>query len=293
MGLSKMSGARLEGKVALVTGASRGVGRGVAISLAREGAFVYLTARSYEENQVEKRLPGSLQSVKQEIIDAGGECCCVQCDHTNDDQTRAVIEQIKKEKGKLDILVNNAFAIPKPAAKFFHQPFYSQPIEFLDTVMNVGVRNHYVCTVLAAELLMASKGLVVNISSPGGQNRLFNVSYGVSKCALDRMAVDMGHDLQPKGVTCISLWPGMVKTERMLMGAELMGGMEKVQNEGESPEFVGLVVAALASDEHRLKRTARIWTTRKLASEYGVKDGEKEWPVIDEDEPQNIFSKTP
>ena len=153
--------------------------------------------------------------------------------------------------------------------------------------MNVGVRNHYVCATLAADLLIASEGVIVNISSGGGQQHLFNVCYGVSKCAVDRMAVAMAIDLKPKGVACISLWPGMVKTERMIMGAELMGGLDKVEETGESPEFVGSVIAAFASDPHRMNRTALIWSTRNLAQQYGVTDHGKAWPVEAEEEPQN------
>uniref|UniRef100_A0A7S4IUB1 Uncharacterized protein n=1 Tax=Vannella robusta TaxID=1487602 RepID=A0A7S4IUB1_9EUKA len=283
----------LSGQVALVTGASRGVGKGIAIALAKEGALVYMTARSYEENQVEKRLPGSLLSVEHEIKELGGNCRCIQCDHTDDEQTKKVFETIEKEQGKLHILVNNAFAIPKPASEFFHKPFYTQPIHFFDTVTQVGLRNHYVCAVLASKMLIESKGMIINISSAGGQTHLFNTCYGVTKCALDRMAVDMAIDLKPQEVFCISLWPGMVKTERMIMGAALMGGIDKVNEEGESPEFVGRVIAALGSDSDRMSRTGKIWTTRKLASEYNVTDiNGKQWPVDEDSEPQNFVKSS-
>jgi len=277
------------GRVALVTGASRGVGKGIAVALAKAGAFVYLTARSYSEHQIEKRLPGSLQQVEGEIIQQGGQCKCLQADHTNDQDTKRVIDLIKEEKNQLDILVNNAFAIPKPAGQFFGQPFYTQPIEFFDTVTKVGLRNHYVCTVYASEMLIQSKGLVVNISSAGGQNYLFNVSYGVTKCAVDKLSVDMAHDFQPHGVCCICLWPGVVKTERMVMGAALMGGIDKVEATGESPHFVGDIVAALATDPQKMDKTGKIWSTRRLGQIYSVSDGDKIWDIDPANEPENIF----
>jgi len=276
----------LDGRVALVTGGSRGVGRGVAVALAKAGAKVYVTARSVEENSVEKRLPGSLASLEEEISAAGGSCTVLKCDHTQDDQTAAVVEQIRTAHGRLDILVNNAFAIPKPAKLFFHQPFYAQPVSFFDSVATVGLRNHYVATHYASDLLFAAEGLVVNVSSAGGQHYGFCTAYGTTKAALDRMSLDMARDLRPKNVACISLWPGAVKTERMVMGAELMGGIEKVE-QGESPEFVGRVIAGLFADEARMAKSAKIWSTRRLAKEYGIVDVDgRELPL--EIEPEQI-----
>eukprot|EP01095_Lingulamoeba_sp_RSL-Kostka_P006483 TRINITY_DN2034_c0_g1_i1.p1 TRINITY_DN2034_c0_g1~~TRINITY_DN2034_c0_g1_i1.p1 ORF type:complete len:297 (-),score=103.94 TRINITY_DN2034_c0_g1_i1:283-1173(-) len=261
--------------VCLVTGATRGVGKGIALAFGEKKYTVYITGRTVEEFTIEKRLGGSLNQTKAEVEALGGICIPIKADSSNDDEMKAVLDQIEEEQGHLDILVNNAFRVPKPASQFFSKPFFEQDTRFLDEQYNVGCRNHFVLSTLACPLLFKANrtSLIVNISSAGGQNHLFSVSYGMIKTMVDRMSVDMGIELKEhnKNTACISLWPGVVKTERMILGAKLMGGKETVEK-GETPQFVGRTIAALYNDENILEKSGKIWSTRKLGDLFNVTD---------------------
>ena len=207
----------LEGKVALVTGASRGIGRGIALQLGEAGATVYVTGRapaaSYSQTDP-KELP-SLEQTAKEIFERGGKSHPVYCDHANSDDVRRLFKRIEQEQGGiLNILVNNAYsAVPQLIANAGKKFWECEP-EYWDEVNEVGLRNTYFCATLAARLMVPQRdGLIVNISSAGGLQYLFSVPYGVGKTATDRMAADMGFELKAHNVTCISLWPGFVHTE--------------------------------------------------------------------------------
>ncbi|TMS33734.1 hypothetical protein L596_001438 [Steinernema carpocapsae] len=285
---------RLEGQVALVTGASRGIGRGIALQLGEAGATVYITGRKPTESlsSTNNDVP-SLEKTAKDIRDRGGEAIHVYCDHSNDQEVKELFERISNENGQtLDILVNNAFSgitsIERAAGKKF---FECDPLMW-DDINNVGLRNAYICATYAAKMMVPRRsGLIVNISSAGGLQYFFNVAYGVGKCAMDRMAADMAIDLKNLGVTCVSLWPGMAKTElgiQMVKAGVLPKAtgmkqslLEKSIMKGETPEFAGRAVVALASDRYVNKKSGRILITADLANEYGFKD-------IDGSKPMNM-----
>jgi len=253
---------RLAGKVAVVTGASRGVGRGVALALGAEGATVYVTGRTVEPKP---GVVGSLKETAAEIDDRGGRGHAVRCDHGNDDDVRELFTLVREREGTLDVLVNNVFATP--SGPVFDTPFWEQPIAFWDTMHTVGLRSHYVASVFAAPLMLEHGGLVANVSSFGGASYQVNVAYGVGKAGVDRLARDMARDLRPHGVCAVSLYPGIVRTERVLSG-ELPFSTEV----SESPELTGRAIAALYLDPDRLEQTGKVHVVAELAERYGFRD---------------------
>jgi len=258
---------RLDGKTAIVTGATRGVGRGVALELASQGASVYVTGRTQREG--ESRHPGSLESVAAEARQLGGTLVGIVCDHRDDAQVSAVFERVLRERGRLDLMVNNAFLIPDDLDP--NLPFWESKLDCWDDMHQVGARSAYVGTWLAAKAMVRQKqGLIVNISSQGARYFAVHPAYGAAKAALDRMARDTAHQLEPHGVAAIALWPSYVTTERILaLDAEQWG----LDLEGaESPRFAGRAIAALLLDAGVMRRTGRSVTTRRLADEYGFTD---------------------
>jgi dehydrogenase/reductase SDR family protein 1 len=260
----------LAGQVAIVTGASRGVGKGIALGLGEAGATVYVTGRSVERGA----LPGTIGETAAEVGARGGRGIAAACDHSDDTQVANLIARVNREQGRLDILVNNAFAVPE--GKLL-APFWELPIEQWDVMHRVGLRSHYVATWHAAKLMIAQKlGLVVNVSSFGAKIQAVNVAYGVGKAGVDRMTRDMGRELQAHGVTVVSLWPGVVKTERLLADPERLGFD---MTNAESPLLSGRAVAAIAEDPERLARTGQALIVAELAKEYGFTEADGSAPV--------------
>ncbi len=253
----------LAGKVAVVTGASRGVGRGAALGLGEAGATVYVTGRTVSAGP----LPGTVHETAAQVTALGGRGVAVPCDHAVDAEVEALIERVVREQGKIDVLVNNAFAVPDGKLQ---APFWELPIDFWDAMHRVGLRSHYVASVFAARhMVRARRGLIVNISSFGAKVYAVNVPYGVGKAGVDRMSRDMGRELSPHDVTAVSLWPGIVKTERLLLEPERLGFDTST---GESPQFTGRAIAALASDAEVKKKTGQALVVAELAEEYGFTD---------------------
>jgi dehydrogenase/reductase SDR family protein 1 len=253
----------LEGVVAVVTGASRGVGKGIALGLGEAGATVYVTGRSVEASA----LPGTVGETAAEVTRLGGRGIALPCDHGDDAAVKAVFEQVAAEAGRLDVLVNNAFAIPE--GRLIGR-FWELPLSHWDTLHAVGLRSHYVAAVFAAPMLMASgRGLLVNVSSFGAKLYAVNVAYGVGKAGVDRMSRDMARELRPHGVAAVSIWPGIVKTERLMREPERLGFNPQG---GESPQLSGRAVAALAADPQRMAKTGQAIVVAELALEYGFKD---------------------
>jgi len=276
----------LSGKVCLVTGATRGIGKGIALKLGEAGATVYVTGRTLAPPP--GKVGGSLQETAQEIRERGGQCIPVVCNHADMDDVERLFEQINREQnGRLDVLVNNAYSAVQTIMDARGIKFYERPPTMWDEVNNVGLRNHYFCTVYAARLMVArGEGLIVNVSSAGGLRYLFNVPYGVGKEALDRMSVDCGHELRKQNVAVISLWPGPVKTEMINANIEHENADPKLAKsfeDGETPEFSGQCVVKLASDPNIMSRTGRIITTSDIADQHGLVD-------VDGTKPFNLFS---
>jgi dehydrogenase/reductase SDR family protein 1 len=253
---------KLEGQIALVTGASRGVGKGIARGLGEAGATVYVTGRSVEPGAI----PGTIGETAAEVTALGGRGIAVACDLADDAAVAALFARLHAEHGALDILVNNAFAVP---SERIVAPFWELPIDQWDTMHTVGLRSHYVAAWHAAPAMIArGRGLVVNVSSFGAKITAVNVAYGVGKAGVDRMSRDMAKDLGTHGVTVVSIWPGIVRTERHL--AEQLG-LDPVKM-GESAQFSGRGVAALAADPARHGKTGQALVVAELAREYGFTD---------------------
>jgi dehydrogenase/reductase SDR family member 1 len=258
--------APLAGKIAIVTGASRGVGRGIALGLGEAGATVYVTGRS-TAGHATTALPGTVDETAADVTRLGGRGIAVRCDHAVDADVAALFARVDAEAGRVDILVNNAFAIPDGNLVV---PFWECPISFWDTMHTVGLRSHYVAAVHAARRMVAQKsGLIVNVSSFGAKIYAVNVAYGVGKAGVDRMSRDMGRELRPHGVTAVSLWPGVVKTERLQIEPERF---PFDQSNAESPQFSGRAVAALAADPALLRHTGQALVVAELAETYGFTD---------------------
>jgi NAD(P)-dependent dehydrogenase (short-subunit alcohol dehydrogenase family) len=263
----------LHKKVALVTGASRGIGKGIAQALGTAGATVYVTGRTEDPNHATVPLPGTIHETAALVTQAGGVGISVRCDHNDDTQVRAVFDRIHTEQGRLDLLVNNAWAgyqaKQRSKKSGFHTSFWKLPPTFWDTMFAVGVRSHYVASGYAAAMMVQQQsGLIVHLTATAGEKYSENVAYGVSKSTVNRMAADMAHELQPYQVTVVALCPFIVATE-MLMSNRKSQALEKWM---ETPLFVGQAVVALASDPEVSAKTGKIYHTRDLAQEYGFTD---------------------
>jgi len=266
----------LAGRICIVTGASKGIGRGIALQLGSHGATVYITGRSKDK----------LQSCAEEIGQRGGLGIPVVVDHSNDGEVEALFEKVATENnGRLDVLVNNAYAGVDLifTSRVKKMKFYDMdPAEHWDCINGVGLRNHFLCSVYASRMMVErQEGLIVNVSSSGGLRYLFNVPYGVGKAACDRMAADCAHELKKDKVTFISLWPGPVQTEYVQENILQDSSTSNSENEqtkkmfgnfGESIEFAGMAVAHLAKDPNKLSKTGRILLTGDLGLEYGFQD---------------------
>ena len=268
--MTESSRGDLAGQVALVTGASRGIGKGCALELGARGATVYITGRSTSER--DHPLPGTIGATVAELTALGGIGIAMACDHRNDDDVMAVFDRIATDHGRIDVLVNNAFLIPPELTS--RQPFWKVPISNWDDMFDVGTRSAYVASVYAARMMTESRrGLIVNISSSGAQEYAWHVAYGVGKCALDRLTADTAHELLPFGVTVMSLWPGFVRTERIDVaeaGGHLPAGLDV--SAAESPRFCGRAVTAIATDPDMLRWSGRALAASELAVEYGFRD---------------------
>jgi NAD(P)-dependent dehydrogenase (short-subunit alcohol dehydrogenase family) len=262
----------LAGKVAVVTGASRGIGKGIALALGAEGATVYVTGRTVTPGS--HALPGTVGETAAEIGRRGGEGIAVQVDHAEDDQVAALFARVRRERGRLDVLVNNAFSIPGDLTD--PAPFWEKPLADWDMV-DVGVRSHYVAAWHAAKIMAPRRsGLIVAISGYTGVAYTYGVIFGMTKSAADRMARDMAIELQSHGVASVSLWQGLTFTERaernLARIAGLSGRAATRPEDGCSPEFPGRVIAALAADPGVMERSGGTFITAELAREYGVTD---------------------
>ncbi|XP_072853620.2 dehydrogenase/reductase SDR family member 1-like [Pogona vitticeps] len=260
----------LSGHVCVVTGASRGIGKGIALQLSEAGATVYITGRNRE----------TLERAAAEVRGRGGKCVPVVCDSSREEEVAALFERIRKEQdGRLDVLVNNAFSGVTAITDQVGLPFWESPTSLWDQMNNTGLRGHYLCAVYGARLMVpAGRGLIVIISSTGGMRYFFNVPYGVGKAACDRMAADCAVELRPYGVACVALWPGLVRTELIMEHAEKKSTPlsqvlnEKVDIMGESPEVSGKCVVGLATDPHVMRHSGKVLLSPDLARLYKFKD---------------------
>jgi len=263
----------LDGKVAVVTGASRGVGKGIALGLGESGATVYITGRSLDSSDDHR---GSLKQTAQEIDRLGGKGIPARCDHAVDEQVKAVFDRVRSEQGRMDILVNNVMSTPQRSelpsgmSSFWElRPFWAIPVKFWDSFNNVGLRSHYVASAFAAPLMIETGGgLVVCISSGGAVQYVGNVAYGVGKAGVEKLVGDMAAELRPHNVASISVWPGFTRTEDVVDDPVRYPDISR----SAAPIFNGRAVAALAADPKVIEKTGTHVTVKDLAAEYGFSD---------------------
>mmetsp|Transcript_38056 Transcript_38056/g.76967 ORF Transcript_38056/g.76967 Transcript_38056/m.76967 type:complete len:358 (-) Transcript_38056:36-1109(-) len=275
----------LEGKVCLVTGASRGVGKGIALGLGEQGATVYLTGRSKTD----------LQSAADEVSRKGGRGIPLLVDHSKDAEIQGLFKQIQKEEGKLHVLVNNCYSgVEGLFSKRDNTKFWEQGIDWWDRINHVGLRSHFIASQLAVPLIMPGSkqgdlGMIVTVSSFGAIKYLLDVAYGTGKAAKDKMTSDMAEELRGTGITAVSLWPGVVKTE--VVNDKLVLNPEESEDKKaffrdtrtfEDTLFSGRAVAALARDPARAKYNGKVLLATDLASRYGFtkEDGTKPLPLL-------------
>ena len=256
-------------KIAVVTGASRGAGKGIALALGSKGYTVYITGRSQKEGDAP--LPGTIGQTAQEVTERGGKGIAVACDCNDPKQVQALFEQVKREQGRLDILVNNATALHDDLIK--PGPFWEKSVDLVG-ILDVGLKSSYLASYYAAPLLVANKrGLLVNTSSFGARCYMHGPAYGAQKSGLDKMAHDMAHDLRPFNVAAVSIWMGMLRTERTerVIAAE-PDKYTALAAMMETPQLTGLVIDALYNDPALLAKSGHTLVGAEEAQHYGIQD---------------------
>ncbi len=258
----------LAGKVAVVTGASRGVGAGIATLLGERGATVYVTGRTTASKP--GTIPGTISEVAESITTAGGVGIAVVSDHADDAQIKALFERVKAEQGHIDILVNNATAVgPDP---FAPPPFWNKSLTISEQ-FTVGLRSAFVASYYAAPLLIAADGaLVVNVSYYGAVSYHLDPAYGATKAGLDKLTFDMAQDFKPYNVAVVSIWPGPTATERSNSVIAKIPGGDKILASQETSKFSGLAIASLYSDPQLMSKSGSVVIAAEAALEYGFKD---------------------
>ncbi len=258
----------LTGKVAVVTGASKGIGKGIVEGLCEYGCTVYFTGRSTSPKV--PPAPMTIEATARSANQLGGKAIPVCLDHNDDAAVGALFERVDQEQGRLDILVNNVYQIPNPPA--MNKGFWEHPISVWDDQCGVGLRGYYTASVFAAPLMIRrQQGLIVNISSRGGREYVFSASYGVGKAGVDRMAQDFALELKPHGVSAVSLSPSKVKTE-FILEMVAAGKMSLDSNDAQSVRLSGRAVAALATDSALTELSGHILTVTEVQNRYNLID---------------------
>lgn len=282
---------RLKDRVAVVTGASRNLGRGIALVLGEEGATVYITGRSIRGQQTEDFPGANIEDTAEEVTARGGVGIPVRCDHGIDEEVKALFERVKQEQEHLDILVNNAWGGYETITAWegWGAPFWEQPLSRWDVMFRVGLRSHMTASYFAVPLMLSSKRrrrLIVNttvaMEEAGYPANLF---YWLSKVAINRMTYKMAEELKKRRVAVVALAPGWLRTAHILQHYETDDrNAHKISalQGSESTEYAGRAVVALATDAQVMEKTGRVLRTRELGPEYGFTDVDGRQPPLDD-----------
>jgi NAD(P)-dependent dehydrogenase (short-subunit alcohol dehydrogenase family) len=256
-----------ERKVAVVTGASRGAGKGIAVALGEAGFRVYVTGRSLEEGDAE--LPGTIGATAAAVTAAGGEGIAVRVDHARAEDIAALFERVREESGRVEILVNNVAAIHDDLVK--PGPFWEKSLGLAD-ILNVGLISHYIASWHAAPMMVGQgRGVIAFTSSFGSVCYMHGPAYGAQKAGVDKFAADMGVDFRDTGVAAVSIWMGPLMTERSKRTlADHPEQYEGFMAQAETPEFTGRLIAALHADPNLDELNGRTLIGAELAKRYGI-----------------------
>ena len=258
-------------KIAVVAGASRGAGKGIALALAEIGATVYVVGRSTNASNKGGAL-GTIEMTSDKVNKLGGAGIPVQCDCSKEEEIKSLFNKVEKEHGRLDLLVNSAWGGHDVEPVFGE--FYEHTALNWEYMFNKGVRNYLLCSCLAAPLLMKTKNsLLINISFWDDDKYTGSLYYDLSKNAMNRMVIGFGKEMYKHSVTAISLSPGYMRTERVMQAIENDPTLtEKFGVPTESTRYVGRAVAALLMDENKLSKTGGVYRVGDLAREYDFYD---------------------
>jgi NAD(P)-dependent dehydrogenase (short-subunit alcohol dehydrogenase family) len=268
----------LAGRVAVVTGASRGAGAAIAAVLGEAGAIVYVTGRSTFARPSPEGIAGTVEESAEQVTARGGAGIAVAVDQTDAEQVSALFERVRKEQGRLDLLVNNAWGgYEGHDYATFTAPFWEQPLSRWEGMFTAGVRSALVASRYAAPLMIErGSGLIVSTIAWSFGEFLGNVYYDTAKGAIARMMFGMATELRPHGVAAVALAPGFMRTERVM----LAHAQQPFPLDGtESPEYLGRAVAALAADRDVLAKSGEVLTVGELAREYGFTDVDGSQPA--------------
>jgi NAD(P)-dependent dehydrogenase (short-subunit alcohol dehydrogenase family) len=270
---------KLEEVVALVTGASRGAGRAIALELGTAGATVYVTGRSVDGQPTTNDVPGTIDATARDVTAAGGRGIALRCDHAVDSDVEAVMSRVRADQGRLDLLVNNVWGgyedpqcRPLPLA-----PFWEQAIALGDRMFTTGVRAHLVASQLAVPLMLAQRrGLIVSTTANvAALPYMPNIFYDLAKHAVARMIWAMAEELRPRGIAAVAVAPGFMRTERIVEAfrrAGMMAALDGPRGPSETPAYLGRAIVALASDPRVIARSGHVLEAGALAREYGFTD---------------------
>lgn len=281
-------GRSLEGRVAVVTGASRGAGKGIALELGAAGATVIVTGRSTRQEPAQgyddilrlsklSSMPGSIDETAEEVTRLGGRGIPVRCDHTNVEEVAALFSRIERDHRRLDVLVNNAWGGHEVFDGQFDVPFWQRPLAEWDAMFDRGARNHWLSSREAAPLFVRQgHGLIVTTTFWDRGNYLRgNMVYDLAKSVMTRLALGIAEELRPHGIASVDLSPGWMRTELVLAGhdtSEKRWQERPALARTESPRYVGRAVVALAADDNVMARSGRVFRVGDLAAEYGFTD---------------------
>ena len=276
----------LHAAVALVTGASRGAGRGIALELGSAGATVYVTGRSVGGGPTTDNVPGTIDSTASEVTARGGRGIAVRCDHTVDAEVESLFARIRADHGRLDLLVNNVWGgyehgecKPLPMT-----PFWEQSLRQWDGMFTAGVRAHLSASRLAVPLMLpAKRGLIVSTTANlTVLPYLPNIFYDLSKNAVSRLVWAMAQELREHGIAALALAPGFMRTERVTEAFRRAGAIAALDGPGgpkETPTYIGRAIVALTTDPQVLERSGQLLEVGTLAQEYRFTDTDGTQPA--------------